>query len=70
MATVGWTFCVMIHVQERNGFIMDLIVVMPVSAGKDTWDGVPIREPLSTSETSTVILETICFVTTRKAKCL
>ena len=67
MATVGWTFCVMIQTQGRNGFIMDLIVVTPVSAGKKIWDGVPILEPLYTSETLTEILETICFVTTRKA---
>ena len=70
MATVGWTLCVMIHVQERNGFIMALIRVIPVSAGKDTWDGVPIMEPLSTSETLTVILETTCSVTTRVVTCL
>ena len=70
MATVEWTLCVMIHIQERNGFIMAPIRVTPVSAGKKTWDGVSIMEPLSTSETSMVILEMICSVTTRMVTCL
>ena len=70
MATVGWTLCVMIHIQEINGFIMAPIRVTPVSAGKKTWDGVSIKEPLSTSEISMVILETTCYVTTQVVTCL
>ena len=70
MVTVGWTLCVTIHFQDVNGFIMDLIVVTPMSAGKKTCRGVTIMELIFTSATLTVIPEQISYVTTRMVTCL
>ena len=70
MVTVGWTLCVTIHFQEVHGFIMDIIVVTPLSAGKETGYFVTIMELMFTPATSTVIPKQISYVTTRPATCI